>query len=277
MTAPPHPDSPSLRSAPVLSTEASGNASLLLTVADAAGWLASSGVIEGAIRRGEMIPDFELENTSGNRVSLQTLLDHGPVVIVFTLGHGSPLCRRTLCDLQAGVDEIVRLGASIVAVTPDLPATSQALRHREGLGFDLLADDVGRLAALFGIAYAPPLAAADWLALLGLEPGVEWPTRDVLLPAAFLVTPDGIAQMAFVPDDPLRRISCAQVLGALSTLPPMPGPDRNLPAPRLPARRWLDGVLNRLRLSLRLRIASGLFRARPGKGAGGTHEGADGG
>lgn len=277
MTAPPHPDSPSLRSAPVLSTEASSNASLLLTVADAAGWLASSGVIEGAIRRGEMIPDFELENTSGNRVSLQTLLDLGPVVIVFTLGHGSSLCRRTLCDLQAGVDEIVRLGASIVAVTPDLPATSQALRHREGLGFDLLADDAGRLAALFGIAYAPPLATADWLALLGLEPGVEWPTRDVLLPAAFVVTPDGIAQMAFVPDDPQMRISCAQVLAILSTLPPMPGPHRSLPTPRLPARRWLDGVLNRLRLSLRLRIASGLFRARPGKGAGGTHEGADGG
>ncbi len=190
------------------------------TDADAAHWLATSGVLDGAIRRGEMIPDFELANTAGNRLSEQTLLDQGPVVIVFTLGGRSPLCRRALRDLQAGLAEITASGASVVAITPDPPATSRVLRREEGLGFELLADDAGRLAALFGIAYTPPLPVAAWLTLLGVDPAAEWARHDVPLPAAFVVTPDGIAQMAFVPADPRDRIVRAQVLAALSALSP---------------------------------------------------------
>jgi len=191
-----------------------------LTTAFVSEWFMSSGVIEGAIRQGEMIPDFELANGAGDGVSIQTLLDRGPVVITFTLGRFSPFCRRSLLDLQAGLAEIGSLGTSVVAVTPDHPAASRALGLDLGLGFDLLADEGGRLAALFGIAYAPPVAIAHWLALIGLDEPRQWRARDIPLPATFVVTPDGIARMAFVPSDPQVRISRSQVVAALSALPP---------------------------------------------------------
>jgi peroxiredoxin len=192
------------------------------TIADVIAWLEAAGVIEGAIREGEMVPDFELINAAGHAVSVQTLLDRGPAVITFTLGCRSPLCRCSLVDLQTGLAEFMALGASVVALTPDPPAVSREIALELSLGFDLLDDRAGRLAALFGIAYRPPMATEDWLALLGLDAPTAWPARDLPLPAAFVVTSDGIVQMAFVQPDPRARVSRARLVAVLAALPGRP-------------------------------------------------------
>lgn len=189
---------------------------------DPVAWLQGASVIEGALREGEMVPDFELINTTGHAADLQTLLDRGPAVIVFTLGHGSPLCRSSLRELQSRLEEISAFGVSVVALTPDPPAVSGELSRELGLGFDLLDDRTGRLAALFGIAYRPPMPTNDWLALFGLETPLAWPARDVPLAAAFVVAPDGIVQMAFVCPDPRLRVPLDRLLAVLAALPCRP-------------------------------------------------------
>jgi peroxiredoxin len=187
-----------------------------LTLAEAVDWLAASGVIEAAVGAGEMIPDFELKNTRDEAVSVQALLDRGPLAITFTLGIRSPCCRRALGRLQSVVAAVGAHGGAIVAITPDLPAISARLCDSAGLGFDLLHDNDGHLAALFGITYLPPVPVDAWSALLELDPSDPWPHAVVPLPAAYVVSSDGIARMAFLSADPLRRVGPQDLVDGLT-------------------------------------------------------------
>jgi len=48
--------------------------------------LADSGLVEKAVKVGDCAPDFTLENTAGQKVSLSGLLLKGPLVLTFYRG-----------------------------------------------------------------------------------------------------------------------------------------------------------------------------------------------
>ena len=48
--------------------------------------LADSGLVEKAVKEGDCAPDFTLENTVGDNISLSGLLLEGPVVLTFYRG-----------------------------------------------------------------------------------------------------------------------------------------------------------------------------------------------
>lgn len=192
--------------------------SLPLSLADIIEWFQSSGVLEAAIQDGEMVPDFELPNASGAAVSLQELLDRGPVVVSFTLGARSIRCRQSLLALQAALAGIEGRAATLIALTPDPPSISHRFQHAAALTFDLLSDIDGHLAGLFGVAYRPPLALVDWLGFLGVERPIKWLSPEVPLTATYVVTPDGIAAAAFLDANPLLRADPDQVAATLIRL-----------------------------------------------------------
>jgi peroxiredoxin len=166
------------------------------TVRDATEWLRSCGVIDAAVQAGEMIPDFELVNATGVNINLGSLLDRGPVVITFILGSRSRACRASLRALQEALPQIDANNSTLVVISPDPPAISSTLAEKNGLGFDLLSDENGRLRRLFGLAYQPPEPVAVWFDLLGLA-GDE-PASDLPLPATYVVDTNGIAAYAFL-------------------------------------------------------------------------------
>lgn len=185
---------------------------------EAIAWFSTAGVLDAAIQAGEMVPDFALKNGAEAVVGLPALLDRGPVVVVFTLGASSDRCRRLLPELQAVLPDITALGASLVAISPDASALSHSLARDLGLSFDVLCDEGGRLAALFGVAYRPPAPMADWLMLLEVDPRSEWAAELVPLAAAYVVATDCIADFAFTDPDPLARVIPEDVLASLSRL-----------------------------------------------------------
>ena len=52
--------------------------------------------------------------------------------------------------------EIEALGATLVAITPQLPEHSQALVRKHGLTFELLSDPGNRVASAFGLTFRLP-------------------------------------------------------------------------------------------------------------------------
>jgi len=48
--------------------------------------LKNSGIMDHVVKVGDKAPDFTLNNTEGQDVSLSTLLDDGPVVLTFYRG-----------------------------------------------------------------------------------------------------------------------------------------------------------------------------------------------
>lgn len=188
------------------------------TLADIIDWFAASGVIEGAMQQGEMIPDFALPDSAGVIVSVQTMLDRGPLIVDFTLGSRSRRCREALVALQSALREITSHGAAVVAITPDPPRLSRALQEAAGLSFALLSDEGGHIAHLFGVAYPPPLPMTAWMQHLQLDEPAAWSRPLVPLTAAYVVTPDGLARMAFVNANPLERVDPRHLVAAAREL-----------------------------------------------------------
>lgn len=186
------------------------------SLAEITAWFAAAGIIEGAMQQGEMVPDFALPDSDGMVVSVQTLLDSGPLIVDFTLGSRSHRCRAALVALQAALPAITGHGAAVVAITPDAPARSRALREAAGLTFPLLSDEDGHIAQHFGIAYTPPLPLVKWMEHLEFGEPAAWHRPLLPLTAADLVTSDGLAQMAFINANPLERVDPRQLLLALA-------------------------------------------------------------
>jgi peroxiredoxin len=193
-----------------------------ITMAQAVEWFVSSGVLYEAIAKGEIIPDFVLADAFGADVSAEALLDKGPLLLTFTLGAHSQQCRQSLHALQKVLPEIARFGARAVAITPDPPSASKSLGEQAGLTFDLLSDEDGHVAHLFGVAYQPPIPVEDWLWLLDVDHVMSWRPRYVPLPAAYVVTPDGMTAMAFLDADPLRRVAPHEIIDSLTALSTAP-------------------------------------------------------
>ena len=112
-----------------------------------------------ALRSGDRAPNFELPNAQGERVRLDSLLERGPVVLVFYRGAWCPYCNTQLRGLQEVLGDIHSLGATLVAVSPQRPDASAAFVEDAGLGFEVLSDVDSYVASDYGVTFE--LSAED--------------------------------------------------------------------------------------------------------------------
>jgi peroxiredoxin len=80
--------------------------------------LADMGVVARAVKAGETAPLFRLQCGPGGSFNLTDLLTRGPVVFSFFWGDWCPFCVLELQALAAAHPEIERLGATLVALSP---------------------------------------------------------------------------------------------------------------------------------------------------------------
>src|SRR2546422_7573265 len=74
---------------------------------------------ENAPKPGEPMPSFVLPDDKGQLVSLDTLLEKGPVAVTFHRGHWCPYCRINTKALAEAQDQIEAEGWHIAAIMPD--------------------------------------------------------------------------------------------------------------------------------------------------------------
>ena len=110
----------------------------------------------GAPRRGELLPQFTLPDTSGHAVRLWDFKQRRPVVLVFMHGPGCAACRQALAALAARQADLEELHAAVLVIAPGTAESLGQLRHELALPFTLLADPDGAVAA----RYLPPATGA---------------------------------------------------------------------------------------------------------------------
>ena len=148
-----------------------------------------------------LAPPFELTDCRGTTVRLADLLARGPVVIVFYRGHWCPYCRRYLGKLQANQPRFLERGASVVAISPEPPATSARLADELNLTFPLLCDTAGDVMDRYGARNR--LTSA----------------RTVMPhPAVFVVDPAGAIRFRSVDRNYKRRTTMHAIFAALDAL-----------------------------------------------------------
>ena len=157
-----------------------------------------------ALKKGEILPSFELTDALGEKRSSDQLLKSGPMVISFYRGGWCPYCHLELRALQKVLPEIKANNATLLAIFPELPNNSLTTQEQYELEFPVLSDLDNKLVPLFKANFNWDLAAIN-----GTEK-VELP-----IPATYVVDREGVIQFAFVQSDYTQRAEPERILEVL--------------------------------------------------------------
>lgn len=192
-----------------------------LTIERAAQQLEANGIGQGATCEGDRAPDFTLADAQGRSIRLQDELQNGPVVVSFYRGGWCPYCNVELRGLQRALPEIQAAGASLLAISPELPDNTLTTAQKNGLSFPVLSDVGNVVAKSFGIVYRLPdellavyAASKHDLRELNGEQGA----KELPLPATFVLDRQGIVRLAYVDGDYTTRLDPDAILEALAAL-----------------------------------------------------------
>jgi len=180
-----------------------------------------SGVMENALAVGDKAPDFTLPGATGEEVALSELLDRGPVVVIFYRGGWCPYCNIQLQAMQRHLPEFEAAGATLVAISPELPDHTLDTAQKEELSFEVLSDVGNEVARKFGVVYPLP----DYLVEV-FRPRFDLAERhgddkwELPLAATYVIDTGGTIAHAFVDKDYRKRAEPAEVLAAVNNLAP---------------------------------------------------------
>ena len=123
--------------------------------------LKQSGAAEKALKAGDRAPDFELPDQDGTPVRTSELVARGPLVICFIRGRWCPFCVGQMEAMNAILPELEKLGASLVAISPQTIHQSFLMVDQHRLQFSLLSDAGNKVARQFGLVYRAPQYQQD--------------------------------------------------------------------------------------------------------------------
>lgn len=99
-----------------------------------------SQAVKKAKQVGDKAPLFSLKNASGQTVKLDDALKKGPVILTWYRGGWCPYCNITLAALQKELPAIQKAGASLIALSPELPDKTLTTKEKNNLKFEVLTD-----------------------------------------------------------------------------------------------------------------------------------------
>lgn len=102
------------------------------------------------LEKGDMAPDFELENQDGQLVKLSDIRGQ-KVVLYFYPRADTPGCTRQSCSMQDALPDLGRLGAVALGISPDKPERQGKFASKHRLTFPLLSDADFSVATAYGV------------------------------------------------------------------------------------------------------------------------------
>jgi len=174
------------------------------------------GAGDSAPKPGDPMPGFVLPDENGDRVSLDDLLDEGPVAITFHRGHWCPYCRININALAQAQKELAEGEGQIIGIMPDLQKFVVELKKQSNVPFRILSD--------MNNGYALSLNLTIWV---GTElqrmlqnrvniPAFQGNSSWMLpIPATFVVGCDGIIRARFIDPDYRKRMTITDMLTAM--------------------------------------------------------------
>lgn len=182
--------------------------------------LRATGIEARALQAGSLAPELTLPDALNRPVRLATLWARGPLVLLFYRGGWCPYCNLELRAWQQQLPELQRLGAQLVAVSPQTPDNSLSTAEKNELAFPVLSDSALQAATGFGVAFEMPLELIELYSRVGNDLAVlNGNGRWVLpVPATYVIDRDGRITFAHVEADYRDRAEPRDVLAAVAAL-----------------------------------------------------------
>ena len=138
----------------------------------------------------------------------------------FYRGGWCPFCNLELWALQKILPEIERLGASLVAVSPELPDASLNTLEKHRLQFQVLSDRGNQVARQFGLVFTLPQELRPVYEQFGIDipPHNGDQSFELPLPATYVIASDGTIRYAFVNSDYTQRAEPSDIIAACAKI-----------------------------------------------------------
>jgi peroxiredoxin len=179
--------------------------------------LQSNGVGVNAPKPGEPMPDFVLPDEAGRLVRLSRLLEQGPVVLSFNRGHWCPYCRLNIDALARIAPDVNKLGAQIVAISPETRRFSGELKTFAKAPFPILSDMDGGYALSINLLFWVGLEKRDAMKAGGYDIALYQGNETWMLPvpATFIVGQDAIVRARHIDPDYRHRMEIDELMAGL--------------------------------------------------------------
>ena len=178
-----------------------------------------SGILKQAKQIGEVAPNFVLTNATGAPVELKEYLKKGPVVLTWYRGGWCPYCNLTLHQLQQELPQFKKLGASLIALSPELPDSSLKTTEKHELEFEVLSDLGNKVAKQYGVVFKlTDEVAAMYNESFGLNEYNGDASNELPLAATYVINQDGKIVYAFLDADYRNRAEPSHLTEILRSL-----------------------------------------------------------
>jgi peroxiredoxin len=172
---------------------------------------------ENAPKPGEKMPPFVLPDENGELISLDELLEDGPVAVTFHRGHWCPYCRINTRALAEAQGQIAAEGGHVAAIMPDREHFTAELKAESDAPFPILTDFDNGYALSLNLAFWVGEEMQDLMSNAGWDVARSQGSDTWLLPvpATFVVGTDGEVKARFVDPDYRKRMTIEDLLSAL--------------------------------------------------------------
>ena len=172
---------------------------------------------KNALKKGGKLPEFTLENATGQAVNIYDILKNGPLIINFYRGAWCPYCNLELRAYKELLPEIIKAGGNLVAISPELPDTSMTLIEKHGIEFQVLSDIDNKIAKELGLVFKLDHALVEVYNKFGIDLDTAQGNmnKEVPLPATYVIGSDGIVLLASVDTDYTKRLEPTKALEAI--------------------------------------------------------------
>ncbi len=168
---------------------------------------------------GDRVPNFILSNAVNKNVNLYELLKTKRVVLTFYRGTWCPYCNLILNQYQAILPEIEKLGATLIAISPQTPDESLNMKEKNGLQFQVLSDNGNLIAKNFTTIHPYPERSMKMLTKLGYDYDSynSDEASEIPVPATFIIEKDATISFAKSEGGDYRnRVEPSEIINALN-------------------------------------------------------------
>ncbi|HPG11012.1 MAG TPA: peroxiredoxin-like family protein [Chitinophagaceae bacterium] len=167
---------------------------------------------------GSKASDFKGKDQNDNEIRLKDLLKKGDVVLVFYRGYWCPFCNKELSRLQDSLKLITDKGATLIAITPEKPASVEKTIEKTKASFSIIYDEDMKIMKAYDVAFEVPQNTVTRYRNVGLDlADINGKNGNNLpVPAVYIIGSEQTVTYRFFDPDYKKRPSVKEIAANLS-------------------------------------------------------------
>lgn len=172
---------------------------------------------EGGLKVGDIAPAFAGTDLSGKPIALQSLLEEGPVVLIFYRGAWCPYCNKYMSQLEESLSQFKEKGARVVAITPETLASAEKAVEKTSATFSVITDTERNIMKSYKVLYTVPQNVLGALEGYGINLTESNGKSDNVLPvpATYVIGQDGKVKFVHYDENYKQRAPVEEIIANL--------------------------------------------------------------